>query len=88
MKTLINITGSGINSKRKLFMACSTLDAEPKQGAYTLVFPTKKQAIKALSEAYQHLHSDIEDWKNANASYYRGSSLSYDAGNAKICNFD
>lgn len=87
MKTSIIISGSGLSSKRTLLLACTTFEAEQKNlmfNNYELMFPTKRAAIKALSEAYQHLHSDKEDWENSCASYCRGGSLSYDAGIAKI----
>lgn len=86
MKTSIIISGSGLNSKRTLLSACTTFEAEQKNlifNDYELIFPTKKAAIKALSEAYQYLHSDLEDWQASCASYCRGESLSYDAGNAR-----
>lgn len=91
MKTSIIITGSGISSKRTLLTACSTLDCELKNlmfNNFELQFNTKKEAVKALSEAYQYLYSDIEDWNNSNASYWRENSLSYDAGIARIVQTD
>lgn len=87
MKTSIIISGSGISSKRTLLSACTTFESEQKNlmfNNYELQFPTKKDAVKALTEAYQHLHSDKEDWDASCASYSRGESLSYDAGNARI----
>ena len=87
MKTKIIITGSGIASKNTLANACQTLDSEVKNlnfNNYAIYFNTKKQAIKALSEAYKYLRSDKEDWNASSASYCRGVSLSYDAGRAEI----
>ena len=87
MKTSIIITGSGIQSKLTLLNACSTYNSVEKgllHGNYELIFPTKKEAVKALSDAYQTLHSDLEDWNNSAASYAREASLSYDAGSARI----
>ena len=87
MKTSIIISGSGISSKSTLKSACSTSDCNIKNlpfNCYELEFNTKKQAVKALSEAYQYLHSDKEDWDASCASYWRGESLSYDASIAKI----
>lgn len=43
-----------------------------------ILFPTKGQAVKALSEAYQNLKGD------ETVSYLRGSSISYDAARADI----
>ena len=87
MKTSIIITGSGISSKQMLISSCTTFETETSrsvQGGAELIFSTKKDAINALSEAYQYLHSNKEDWNNSSASYSRASSLSYDAGYASI----
>ena len=85
MKTSIIITGSGQNSKSTLKRACETSFSETKAlqfHCYEIKFATKKEAVRALSAAYRHLHSDIEDWNASSASYKYGVSLSYDAANA------
>lgn len=87
MKTSILITGSGTMSKSTLRSKCQTSDCEVKDmnfGNTEILFNTKKEAVKALSDAFQELRSDKEDWGNSCGSYIRGSSLSYDAGNARI----
>lgn len=87
MKTSIIISGSGISSKSTLLSACTTFNSQMKKlmfNNYELVFNTKKDAVKALSEAFQYLKSDKEDWEASCGSYWRGESLSYDAGNARI----
>lgn len=87
MKTSIIITGSGISSKLTLLRACTTYQAEKKKlmfNNYELIFPTKKEAVKALSEAFQYLKSDKEDWDASCGSYTRGYHLAYDAGGARI----
>ena len=87
MKTSIQITGSGISSKTTLLGSIANRKSETKNlmfNNYEVVFPTKKEAIKALSDAYQTLSSDKEDWRASMGSYTRGSSLSYDAGVASI----
>ena len=87
MKTTILITGSGIMSKSTLKRVCQTLNCEVYTmnfGNTEIRFKTKKEAVKALSEAYQYLKSDKEDWENSCGSYQRGYCLNYDAGNAKI----
>lgn len=87
MKTQIEITGSGLMSKMRLLRVCQTLDCEVKKlpfNNYMLTFRTKKEAVKALSEAYQYLRHDKEDWAASCGSYQRGFVLHYDAGRAKI----
>lgn len=86
METSIIITGQ-IGSKFRLRSACTTSDMiEEKKlhHGFELVFKSKRDAIKALSEGYQYLRSDKEDWDNSAASYKRGFVLHYDAGTAKI----
>ncbi|KKN79736.1 hypothetical protein LCGC14_0337580 [marine sediment metagenome] len=85
MKTSISITGqTGGNFTLK--NAIETLDCEVAQhfNNFTLTFNSKKEAIKALSDGYQHLFADREDWNASTGSYRRGMSLSYDASAAKL----
>jgi len=87
MKTSIVITGSGISSKHILLSYCSTIDSELKKlmfNNYELLFNSKKEATRALSEAYRCLKSYREDWEASCGAYCYGSSLDYDAGNARI----
>ena len=87
MKTSIIITGSGISSKRTLRSACMTNDCDVidlPYGSHELVFRSKKDAVNALSAGYQYLREDKEDWDASAGAYQRGSSLSYDAGRARI----
>ena len=91
MKTSIIITGSGIMSKGVLRNACQTIDSETKKLPfldYEILFKTKKEAVEALSEAYCYLSEDKEDWKASCGGYRRGSSLCYDAGDARIVKTD
>jgi len=85
MKTLIIITGSGISSKRLLLRKIRVCDSQVKElpfNNYSIEFSSKKEAIKALSEAYQDMRSDW-DYKDF-IDYARGRFLSYDAGTARI----
>jgi hypothetical protein len=85
MKTLIIITGSGISSKRLLLRKIRVCDSQVNElpfNNYKIEFETKKEAIKALSEAYQDMRSDW-DYKDF-IDYARGRFLSYDAGTARI----
>jgi len=86
MEASIIITGSGVNSKSTLLRACDghSIVTKKLQYGYEIIFSSKGDAVKALSGAYQYLKSDLEDWKNAAASYKYGSSLSYDSANARI----
>ena len=85
MKTTIEITGSGITSKNALLRKIPCYDSQVKKlpfNNYSISFKTKKEAVKALSEAYQDMKSDW-DYKDF-IDYARGRFLSYDAGTARI----
>ena len=85
MKTTIEITGSGISSKNTLLRKITCYGSQVKNlsfNNYSITFKTKKEAVKALSEAYQDMKSDF-DYKNY-IDYARGRFLSYDAGTARI----
>ena len=85
MKASIIITGSGISSKYRLLRsipACKDQVVNLPFNNFKIEFKSKKQAVKALSEAYQLLASDSET--KIATSYTRGYILSYDAGTAKI----
>ena len=85
MKTAIIITGQ-IGSTFKLR---SVIDSWSEQihkfhNRIEIHFHTKKEAIKALSEAYQRLCRNTDDFRISNVIYTRGDSLHYDAGIARI----
>jgi hypothetical protein len=85
MKTSIIITGSGISSKNALLRKIRVYDSQVKKlpfNNYSIQFDTKKEAVKALSEAFQDMRSDW-DYKDY-IDYARGRFLSYDAGTARI----
>ena len=88
MKTEIVITGQ-ISGNSKLRNSIVTADCEEKRygsGNYSIQFPTKKAAIKALSEGYQYLCREMpeEKGKMSGIRYSRGYSLAYDASRAVI----
>lgn len=84
MRTTILITG-GINGNSHLKTAIQTSSSELRRranGGYELAFKTKKEAKKALWEAYKKLRS--EEPKLTHLRYFAGYSLSYDASRAEI----
>jgi hypothetical protein len=86
MKTSIFISGQ-IGGNSKLRNAIITADCEEKRGMFNaieLIFPSKKAAIKALSEAYQSFVRGGERKGIGGITYSRGYSLGYDASTAKI----
>jgi len=86
MKTSIIITGqfAGNSTLRNSIMTDNCVEKNLQFNNKELIFNTKKEAVKALSSAFNFLKSDKEDWKNSNASYKYASSLSYDASRAYI----
>lgn len=90
MKTTITITGgtNAINSTSILAGAIKgEIETRPLRfgNDQVKVFKTKKQAVKALSAAFQSLKSEEpEYYKDGCITYSRGSGMSYDAGNATI----
>lgn len=87
MKNYIHITGSGISSKLVLMRKMRVYKeriVEDSFNNFTIEFPTKKEAVKILSEAFQYMRSD-ENYRNF-IDYSRGRFLSYDAGTARISN--
>lgn len=86
MKTEIIITGqiSGNFTLRSAiyYDECTSL---PFSG-FCLKFKTKKDAKKALWEAFKLLRSDREDAKNSRLSYSKNGSLRYDASRATLTN--
>ena len=85
MKTQIRITGQ-VGGNHTLLFAIQTSECEVEKDYqnYTITFNTKKEAVKALSTAYQDLNQDKEDAAASFMSYRRGHSLTYDASQAYI----
>lgn len=87
MKTSITISGQ-ISGNQTLRNAIYSLNCETKKlqfNNYEIIFPTKKEAVKALSDAFQTLKSEeLEYYKDGGISYSRGSYLQYDASTATI----
>lgn len=84
MKTEIFISGQ-ISGNSALKSAIITSNCELKNGmfnSYTLVFPTKKDALKALWEGYKYLKR--QDNNPYNFSYHAKNAICYDASIAKI----
>lgn len=83
----IHITG-GISGSFTILNKLSYYREDYKQGMFNshfVYYPTKKEAVKALSEVYQKLKQDIKDeGSETRLSYFRGYSLSYDASRAEI----
>ena len=85
MKTSIIITGSGVKSKSTLLNAIPCYQSQVKElnfNNYKIDFKSKKEAVKALTEAYKKLKADPET--KDQLWYSRNSSLSFDAGTATI----
>lgn len=84
MKTEIIIDGqiSGNSILKSAISKHGLPEIKNTRNGYILTYPTKKDAIKALSVAYQSLKADEPDYEGI--SYFRGSSLSYDASRAYI----
>ena len=87
MKTSITISGQ-ISGNFTLLNAISTSESETKKlqfNNYEIIFQTKKQAVKALSNAFQQLKSDeLEYYKEGGINYSRSSFLEYDASTATL----
>jgi hypothetical protein len=87
MKTEIHIIGQ-ISGNSKLRNAIITPDCIEKRtfGAFhlILIFPTRNDAYKALSEGNKSLKSDSFDYKSSRVKYARRERLTYDASIAKI----
>lgn len=88
MKTTIHITGA-ISGNAKLRNKIVTAECEVLRGMFNshiLNFPSKKAAVKALSNAYQSFCNEYPEEKNriSGFKYSRGNSLSWDASRAVI----
>ncbi|MFA5300536.1 MAG: hypothetical protein WC389_20305 [Lutibacter sp.] len=84
MKTTISITGQPMSAGklRNAIESTDCINVSSHFNNYTLTFPNKKTAIKALSEGYKSLKTFDPD--DTNLYYSRGNSLTYDAGRAVI----
>lgn len=88
MKTDIVIRGQ-IFGNAKLRNAIVTADCQVRQGMFyssIITFKTRKQAVKALSNAYQYFCREMPEEKNrfSGFRYQRSFSLSWDASRAEI----
>jgi hypothetical protein len=84
MKTTIAISGQ-INGNFTLLRKIQIIDCDVNKtmfNGFRIEFKTKKEAKKALWEAYKELRSDF-DTKNS-TSYFAGWKLIYDASKAEI----
>ena len=88
MRTTITVTGQ-INGNFTLRNAIARTGwPEIKDGMFNsfhLTFETKKEAEKALWEAYKILRQDKQDAQASRLSYSKKSALYYDASKAVIC---
>lgn len=86
MKTTITITGQ-ISGNITLRGAIATFDSEIKKtmfNGYEITFNTKKEAKKALWEAFKYLRADKQDAQASMLAYSKSGSLRYDASRASI----
>lgn len=86
MKTRISITGQ-ISGNHTLLNALLRNSDYPEYGdgmfySKFVLFQTKKEAKKALWEAYKDLRGDLE--KKDSLSYCPGTAIYYDASKAEI----
>ena len=86
MKTQISITGQPAGNLRlRLHVGEEAEKIEQSFCNYTLFFRTKKEAKKAIYEAYKNLRELEPDFsKEGGISYIPGRILLYDASSAKI----
>ena len=88
MKTSIIITGQiGGNHILRNVIISSNLEESERSGMFfskIISFPTKKDAKKALWEAYKLLRADIET--KTTTRYRKGDALFYDASKAELYN--
>ena len=85
MQTTITITGQ-ISGNLRLLSAIQTFDSEVKKTifyGYQITFRTKKQAKKALWDAYKWMRNEEPVFKHG-ITYGKSGYLSYDASKAKI----
>jgi hypothetical protein len=86
MKTTIVISGS-LNSAltlRRSIVNTANCEVETHFNNFFIHYPTKKEAVKALSEGYRCLVSDYDDWKKSCATYSYGRYMRYDSASAVI----
>lgn len=81
MKATITITGQ-VNGNSIIASKINSSDfKKTKYGGYLFNFNTKKEAVKALHDAYKSLKSDESETK---MSYAKGNILNYDDSCARI----
>lgn len=86
MKTTINVMGQ-ISGNFKLASALQTWESEQRStmfNGFSITYPTRKQAYKALWEAYKKLRADEPEFAKGGMSYSPKQSLTYDASQATI----
>ena len=81
MTTQIIITGQigSIYTLRSVLMDYNAQEARGMFNSYILIFKTKKEAVKALSNGRKYLKADDKQY-----SYAAGNMLRYDAATAII----
>lgn len=85
MKTKIIINGDGVSSKLELLKRLRPYESQVKEipvNNFVIHYKNRGDAVKALSEAFQAMHSDEETKRDIR--YVRGSYLSYGQGKAEI----
>lgn len=82
----ITISGAIGSSSALLKALPNTYEVKKLHNRTEIDYPTKQDAILALSEARQSLMNDPDDWKKSNTSYSRGKYLTYDSATARISN--
>lgn len=86
MKAIININGQ-ISGNFKLVNAISTHDSIKKDigfNNFQLIFRTKREAKKALSEGFKYLKRNEPEYVRKDDYSAKNGTLYYDASSAKI----
>jgi len=86
MRTIIIITGgiSGNYILRNKIRTINSKEEKARFNGFKIIFNTKKEAVKTLSDAYQSLRAEEPDYAKYGILYTRGCSLSYDQSEAVI----
>ena len=86
MKTTITISGqiSGTLRLRNVIITSDCKESRVIPNSIVLIFSSKKQAVKALSEGYQRFCREMPEEKGrfSGFRYSRGSALYWDASKA------
>ena len=82
MRTVIEIKGQiqGNSTLRNAIVKAGSQDQRTNNGGYRIEFNTKKEARRALWDAYRKIRQD----EPGEVSYSPGTILSYDASTARI----